>query len=135
MRDINAKTRYEERETKLRELIQPALKEALSISQRQKVLDELKCGPLNARNVGVTPEVMPELVENNPVVSIDILLKIIEEGDNIHEYLSSITDMDMSVHSMEVVNRYNYLHDKIMHKGSRLICKNYDAPCTLYLTD
>eukprot|EP00985_Skeletonema_marinoi_P008841 scaffold4036_cov94-Skeletonema_marinoi.AAC.10 len=60
---------------------------------------------------GLTPQNLSRLVENNPIIAIDCLLLILtcpEERiptNDKNEYLSSLAGMDMSIHSMEVVNR------------------------------
>ncbi|KAL3775557.1 hypothetical protein ACHAW5_001576 [Stephanodiscus triporus] len=62
---------------------------------------------------GLTPRNLPRLVEKNPIVAIECLVLILtapEEdvggvSDDKNDYLSALAGMDMSIHSMEVVNR------------------------------
>ncbi|KAL7541195.1 hypothetical protein ACHAXR_010717 [Thalassiosira sp. AJA248-18] len=60
---------------------------------------------------GLSPQNLPRLVEKNPIVAIECLILILTAPDescsthNKNEYLSALAGMDMSIHSMEVVNR------------------------------
>jgi len=92
-----------------------AFESPLSPDAQRIVLDALKDDdgteePLSMRLInecGLSPQTLSRLVEHNPLVAHECLLRILstcsEQVKN--EYLSALVGMDMSLQSMEVVNR------------------------------
>lgn len=112
----------------IKDLLQKACLSSLTFSQQQSLLSTLEADSRIAFHIGLTPEKFPSLVENNPMIANEILFiflrasTLTSENDllstsaskhalpvisqeTVSEYLSALVNMEMSVHSMEVVNR------------------------------
>lgn len=111
-----------ERGSEVRELIAKALWSPIPETQQQRVLAQLEEDPKLVHLCGMTPQKLPDLVQNNSVLATEILLKLVS-SQQMPQYFSALVNMDVNVHSMEVVSRLTssvqlpteFLHTYISH--------------------
>ena len=92
----------------LRHLLAMACREPLVPALQKQLLERLEEGHKWLAQSGLSPKKLPELVENNPSVAIEMLLKLLSSQQpppDVTEYLSVLVNMEMTLQSMEVVNR------------------------------
>lgn len=93
-----------ERGSELREIVARALKSPIPETLLQRVASQLDEDAKLVHLCGLTPQKLPDLVENNETLAAKVLLKL-TSSRQMAQYLAALVNMDMNLRSMQVVNR------------------------------
>lgn len=86
------------------ELMATALRSPLQEEQQQRVKAALDADPRLVFQCGLSPENLPDLVQNNSIVATEVLVRLLKSNQK-DAYFDALVNMDMNQHSMAVVNR------------------------------
>lgn len=93
-----------ERGSELRDLIAKAMKSPIAESLQLRVISQLESEPKLVHLCGLSPQKLPDLVQNNAQLTAKLLL-ILQASKQIPHYYNALLNMDVNLHSIEVVNR------------------------------
>ncbi|CAH8521830.1 unnamed protein product [Dicrocoelium dendriticum] len=88
----------------LRYLITKALSSGLSQSEQHTVLQVLSENPDLVHNLGISPDNLSALVNRSPVIAIEVLSVLVNSPQK-DEYYNALVSMEVTVDSLEIVNR------------------------------
>lgn len=88
----------------VRALVNKAIQGPLLPVQVNQVLREFDRDPTLVHHLGLTPEKLPDLVENAPMIAYEFLSRMMKSR-GVLVYLQVLAEMGLSLHSMEVVNK------------------------------
>jgi len=93
--------------TEVQRLYKVALQRKLENEEEQKFKEEIKNEPKMLDMIGLSDEMLPLLVEYNPMITVEILMIILKNKnkEEIKRYLRQITNINVTLQSLEVVNR------------------------------
>eukprot|EP00730_Choanoeca_flexa_P001349 TRINITY_DN10596_c0_g1_i5.p1 TRINITY_DN10596_c0_g1~~TRINITY_DN10596_c0_g1_i5.p1 ORF type:complete len:430 (+),score=43.72 TRINITY_DN10596_c0_g1_i5:182-1471(+) len=88
----------------LRRIITHATQEVIPLERQQEIMAKLQADHQLVFRIGMTPEKLPGIVNKNPVLSVEILLRLMS-STQITDYFSMLVNMPLTLQCMEVVNK------------------------------
>ena len=89
------------RGAEVRKLFAQAVDAPLRPDQAQVIINGLREDVKLVYRCGLTPKKLPELVEHNPQIAFEVLLKLMGSSQ-ISNYFQALVNMDVGLHSLEV---------------------------------
>ncbi|KAG5451223.1 CCR4-NOT transcription complex subunit 11 [Clonorchis sinensis] len=90
--------------TELRTLLNKAMNSTLQQSDQQTIVQMISENPNLVHSLGINVENLPNLVNRNPVIAIEILAVLVD-SPKAEEFYDALVSMEVTVDSLEVVNR------------------------------
>lgn len=94
--------RQGERGTELREIIAKAFKSPIPEKLQNQIVAQLNDDPKLIHMCGLTPQKLPDLIQNNSELATKLLLKLVN-SKQMPSYLNALVNMDVNLHSMSIV--------------------------------
>eukprot|EP00466_Bigelowiella_natans_P008021 jgi/Bigna1/53905/estExt_Genewise1Plus.C_260034 len=99
---------------KMREVLNRSSRVALSHSDSVNFVNLMRDNPKIVTRLGMTPKKLPPIIEKNPDLAFEIILKLMGTK-KIPEYFQMIVKMELSLHSMDVVNRWLHYQQNVAY--------------------
>jgi hypothetical protein len=91
------------RATDLQDIMATAMRSPLKEEHQQVVKMQLEADPKLVFQCGLTPQNLPDLVQNNPGIATEVLIRLLTSNQKA-DYFAALENMNMNQHSMAVVN-------------------------------
>ncbi|KAL5963063.1 CCR4-NOT transcription complex subunit 11 [Taenia solium] len=88
----------------IQQLVLLALSSPLSPSQKEQLVQSISQNPSLLNGIGLPSESFPNLVNQNPMAASEIL-KALSPNPELESFLDVLSEMDVNVHSLEVINQ------------------------------
>jgi len=75
----------------------------LAPKQQRQIIDDIKARPAYVHRVNIAPVNLKDIVEHNPPIAVEFLLNILGSSQ-MEDFLNALSELDITLHSMEVVN-------------------------------
>ncbi|KAJ6251760.1 ccr4-not transcription complex subunit 11 [Anaeramoeba flamelloides] len=111
-------------------LMKKAFTSQLSQLEQQQIILRLENEPKLLGEGVITPNNFQDLVEKNPIISFEILKRFSEDEEKINIYLESFIKTNVTLHSMEVINKLSGARKKLNKDFLNRFVSNCISSCS-----